>query len=196
MSNPDRYWLEWPQGDGLLTAHEPTQDEVRAAAPLLAHWYNEPVNRALLTNNVDLQPAEVAARFDELGAAGDRPLLLLVDGRLVGDCDLRHLETDRAEYAVLVGARELQAKGLGGRFTAMVLALAFGPLGLDRVYISVIPGNQGSLRMFTKLGFTVDDSVDARRYAEVPEEICLSLSAAALRSARPELFTQVRIRLR
>ena len=192
----ERYALAWPQPDGLLQAVEPTPDEVRAAAPLLAGWYNEPVNRALLTNQTLLGAAEVAAHFDDLWAAGDRPLLLLRDSQLIGDCDLRHLEPDRAEYAILVGARELQARGLGSRFTAMVLALAFGPLGLSRVYASVVPENQGSLRMFEKLGFAVDGSPEARRYAEAPEEICLSLAAESLRAARPEVFAQVRISVR
>ena len=104
-----RFAIEWEQADGLLRAAEPTADEVRAAAPLLAGWYNEPVNRALLTNEQDLAADEVEAHFEGLRAAGDRPFLLWHGGALIGDCDLRHLEPDRAEFAILVGARTLQA---------------------------------------------------------------------------------------
>ena len=188
-----RFAIEWEQADGLLRAAEPTADEVRAAAPLLAGWYNEPVNRALLTNEQDLAADEVEAHFEGLRAAGDRPFLLWHGGALIGDCDLRHLEPDRAEFAILVGARTLQAKGLGTRCTAMVLALAFGQLGLRRVFASVIPSNRGSLRMFEKLGFVIDDSAEARRYAEAADDVCLSLEAEALRSARPDVFAQVRV---
>ena len=191
-----RFVIEWQQPDGLFRAAEPTQDELRAAAPLLSSWYNEPVTKALLTNEHDLAADEVEAHFDGMWAAGDRPLLLWHDGALIGDCDLRHLEADRAEFAILVGARTLQAKGLGTRFTAMVLALAFGPLGLRRVYASVIPANRGSLRMFEKLGFVIDESAEARRYAEAADDVCLSLEAENFRAAQPDLFTQVRIEVR
>lgn len=180
-----RYSIEWEE----LILREPAvcgpgaapggpfaaSSELAAAAPRLAAWYNEPVNRALMTNQVAFTAGDIIERFNELQRAGDRPFLLYRGGELVGDGDHRNLTLESAEYAVLIGPREAQAKGLGTRFSALALALAFGPLGLRRIFASVIPANRGSLRMFEKLGFRRDDSPEARRCADAADDVCLSI---------------------
>lgn len=192
MPSP-RHAIEQATPLGLLRLFEPGAAELQAAAPLLSAWYNEPVNRALLTNQSDLSPADVVARFDEFRAAGDRAFLLTVDGALVGDGDLRGVTPDHAELALLIGPRDQQARGLGTRFCTLALALAFGPLAVRKVFAAVIPANRGSLRMFEKLGFQVDASPEARRCADEPDDVCLSLEAAAFRSAHGETLAQVRM---
>src|ERR1700722_20798204 len=94
-----RYALEWPSADGPLELVEPTLDEVRAHAPRLAAFYNDPTNRALLTNEHDFEAADVVDQFEEMWDEGDRPFLLYVDRAMLGDGDLRNVEADRAEFA-------------------------------------------------------------------------------------------------
>jgi RimJ/RimL family protein N-acetyltransferase len=173
----DRYSLEWLASEPRLRLIEPTAREVREHAEALAGFYNEPVNRALLTNEHDFDADDVVDQFREMLAAGDRPFLLYVGDEMVGDCDLRNVEKDCAEYAILVGPRATQARGLGTRFSTMVLVLAFGPLGMSRVYAAIRPENTGSLRMFEKVGYDRDESPAARRYAEEPDDVCVSITA-------------------
>jgi len=167
-----RYCVEWSS----LRAVEPSAEEVRAHAALLSSWYNQ--HRALLTNSSELSAAEVVERYADLQSRGDRPFLFFSGGELVGDGDLRHIQEGRAEYAVLIGPREQQGKGLGTQFTRMMLALAFGPLGLRRVFASVLPENLASLRMFERAGFRADPSAEARRYADAATDLCLSADVA------------------
>jgi RimJ/RimL family protein N-acetyltransferase len=189
----DRYSAEWPAPDARLRLTEPTMAEVRAAAPALADYYNEPTNRALMTNDIDHSADDVIEQFEEMWEDGDRPFLLYVDDVLVGDGDLRNIEGGHAEYAVLVGPRSSQAKGLGTRFSIMTLALSFGPLALCRVYASVRPENAGSLRMFGKVGYAIDTSPEARRYAEEDDDVCLSIGAEAFRGKHAQALAQIRI---
>jgi RimJ/RimL family protein N-acetyltransferase len=186
------YAVDWDE----LSLFEPTMGEVRAVAAELALHYNEPVNRALMTSEEDSSAEDVIAQFAAMRAAGDRPFLLSISGVVVGDADLRNIERDRAEYAVMVGPRKDQARGLGTRFSSMALVLAFGPLALRRVYASVRPENKGSLRMFEKVGYVVDRSADARRYAEEPDDVCLSIGLEDLRRAQPEALARSRTSVR
>jgi len=197
MPTGSTYSMAWRSRDepGLRVA-EPTLEEVCVHAGALAGYYNEPTNRALLTNEQDFDARDVVDQFKGMWAAGDRPFLLYVGESLVGDCDLRHVEDDRAEFAILVGPRATQAKGLGTRFSKMVHLLAFGPLRMSRVYAAVRPENAGSLRMFEKLGYEVDQTPEARRYAEAPDDVCVSIGAETFRRLHEATAAVVEIAVR
>jgi RimJ/RimL family protein N-acetyltransferase len=186
----------WTLGERRLELVEPTEEEVRIHSKALAGHYNEPTNRALMTNTHEFAEGDVVDHFAEMRARGDRAFLLLVDGSLVGDCDLRHIEVRTAEYAVMIGPRASQGRGLGTRFSVMVLVLAFERLGLDRVYASVRPENTGSLRMFEKAGYAFDASPAARRYAEDPDDVCVSMTAEAFRRAHDDGIAHVHVEVR
>lgn len=187
-----RWSAEWADHGGAWRIAEPDEAALQTAAPLLSAWYNEPRNRALLTNEQDLSPEDVVAHYAAMRTAGDRPFLFYKDGALVGDGDLRGFGAyeagPEAEYALLIGEHRIKGRGLGTRLSHLVLHLAFGPLGLARVFASVIPENKGSLRMFEKLGFQVDPSPAGRRYAEHERDVCLRLEAgefARLHAGQP-----------
>jgi len=173
------HMVEWRENDADLRLIEPTLDEVRVHAAMLAEFYNEPVNRALLTNEHEFDADDVILQFAEMREEGGHPFLLFADGAMMGDSDLRRIEGRTAEFAILVGARARQAKGFGTRFGVMMHAFAFGPLGLERLYASVRPENAGSLRMLGKVGYVVDTSPAARRFAEEDDDVCMSVDAAA-----------------
>jgi RimJ/RimL family protein N-acetyltransferase len=176
----ERFVVEWRISNATMRIIEPTPLEVRAHAPALAAYYNEPDNRALMTNEHHFRTEDVAVQFAEMRAAGGRPFLLFEDETLMGDCDLRHVEPCKAEFAIMVGARAQQGRGKGTLFSVMALALAFGPLGLKKVYATVRPENVGSLRMFEKVGYTFDATPEARRYAEEHDDVSLSVDARAV----------------
>jgi RimJ/RimL family protein N-acetyltransferase len=191
-----RYALEWPNAGGSLQLVEPTLDEVREHAPLLATFYNDPTNRALLTNEHDFDADDVVDQFEEMWSDGERPFLLSVDGTMIGDCDLRNVEADRAEFAILVGPRATQAKGLGTRFTTMALVVAFERLGMKHMFASIRPENAGSLRMFEKVGYVIDTSPEARRYAEEEDDVCVSITATKFHALHASAIDQVRVVVR
>jgi RimJ/RimL family protein N-acetyltransferase len=178
-----------------LALAEPTLAEVQAAAAQLSTDYNDPINRALMTNESDMSPAEVVEMFQSMWKRDGRPFLLRADRSLVGDCDLRRVDAKNrtAEFAIMVAPRSLQGRGLGTRFSIMVLAVAFGPLGLAHVYASVRPENGRSIRMFERVGYERDESPAARSYAEHPDEICFSINSHRFRRLHVEALGHIRI---
>lgn len=180
-------WRAGWRGEGEeLRVGEPTADEVRAVAPRLAAFYNEPHNRRLLANTVELAANDVADFHAQVNAGGGRTLLLWRGDQLMGDADFRHVDPSAgtAEFAILIGERAAQGKGLGTRFATMAHALAFATMPLGRVYVSIVAGNVGSLRLFGKLGYRHDDSPAARAGVDDATDVTLSVTADAFRAAR------------
>ena len=174
-----RLWaIEWRQDDELLGAVEPTAAEIARAAPALAGHYNDDHNRRMMAHEETLDAGEVAAYYAELRGEGGRPFLLERDGILMGDADLRNIDGPAGEFAIMIGARAAQGRGLGTRYAVMLHAFAFGVLGLERLYMSVIPANAASRRLFEKLGYEFDDSADARDFADEETDVRMSIARA------------------
>jgi len=191
MHETKLYLVEWPSVDGLLRAFEPTTAELAAAAPALADAYNDAHNRAMMAHSADMTAVEVISHFATMRAQHGRPFLLELDGVLMGDADLRHIAGGAAEFAIMVGQRHKQGKGLGTRFTLMLHALAFRGLELTHLYVTIIPANHASQRLFEKIGYARDDSPTARAYIDEEEDLTFSMSKAAFEARHAPALTQV-----
>jgi RimJ/RimL family protein N-acetyltransferase len=176
MSQPERWSVSWDASDGRLAACEPTERDVAAAAARLSGWYNEDHNRSMMSNEDVMDVDEVCEHFEGVWEEGGRNFLLYADDRLLGDADLRHVDsaTHTAEFAILIGERRVQGRGYGTRFAIMLHALAFEKLGFERIYVAIIPANRGSLRLFEKLGYQRDDSPAARAYIDEDDDVTMS----------------------
>jgi RimJ/RimL family protein N-acetyltransferase len=188
----NRTLVQWSPPDGELRAFEPTPDEIAAAAPKLAAYYNDAHNSAMMAHQGAMSVDEVVDHFERLQSQGGRPFLLESNGELIGDADLRHIDRDRAEFAIMVGPRASQGKGLGTRFGLMLHALAFRILGLDHIYVTIIPANQASQRLFHKLGYQPDDSPVARSYVDEDSDVTLSLARTRFEALHAAAVTEVR----
>ncbi len=181
---------------GLLTAIEPTLDDVRAHATTLADGYNEPHNAALMGHAERIAPAEVVDIYAGMLSSGARPFLLSCNGQLVGDGDLRGFDRGAAEFAFMIAAPSLQGKGLGTRFALMLAAFGFRDAGLAIIYASVVPENTASRRVFEKLGYRVDDSPRAREYADEATDIVLSVDREMFERQNAAAIAELQIRAR
>jgi RimJ/RimL family protein N-acetyltransferase len=176
--------IEWSDEAGGLSAVEPAPEEIRVASPLLASYYNDEHNRRMLDHQALLSTEDVVACYADLRRAGGRPLLLHRAGTLMGDADVRRIETragaarKTGELAIMMGARAAQGRGLGTRYAIMLHAFAFQVLAIDRAYVSIIPGNVASRRLFDKLGYAVDDSPAARAFIDEASDVTMSVERA------------------
>jgi RimJ/RimL family protein N-acetyltransferase len=185
------YQIDWDE----LRAIEPSLDEVSVHARTLAEAYNEPRNAPLLGHTAAMTEAEVLEHYESLYAHGARPFLLLVDGALAGDADVRGIALGKAEFAFLIASPDRQGKGLGTRFATMIHAYAFAKLGVDRMFASVIPVNVASRRVFEKLGYHTDDSDAARGFAD-PGDVTMSLDRGTFERRHAAVVADIRIRTR
>jgi RimJ/RimL family protein N-acetyltransferase len=181
-----RLWaVEWEQGGQLLTAVEPTDAELRRAAPALALSYNDSHNRVMMGHDDEPHTAgDVIAYYEQLRIEGGRPFLLYLDGALMGDADFRNLADVTGEFAIMIGGRTSQGRGLGTRFALMLHAFGYDVLGLERIYISVIPANTASRRLFEKLGYQPDDTPEARALIDEESDLTMSLARSAFDRTR------------
>jgi len=185
--------IEWTTQAGRLAAVEPGLDEVAAHRDALAYGYNHPDNAELLGHAEPISPDQVVEHWAELRAAGARAFLLFRDGRLLGDADLRRFRDDAAEFAFMIGAPDAQGKGLGTRFAIMLHAFGFRQAGLQRIYVSIVPHNAASRRVFEKLGYRVDDAPGARAWADAPDDVVLSLDRPTFERMQGAALEQIRI---
>jgi RimJ/RimL family protein N-acetyltransferase len=192
----DRWTVEWRDVAETLRAFEPNATELVRAAPTLAGFYNDRYNRAMMSNTIAFKTAEVVDHVAELQAKGERPFLLERDGVLVGDADFRHLTASEAEFAILVGRRDEQGKGMGTRFATLLHAFAFLGLGLQRLFVSIIPQNEPSQRLFLRLGYSRDDGAAARRFADEESDLTFSLGRAEFESRFANVLPEMRWRRR
>jgi diamine N-acetyltransferase len=94
----------------------------------------------------------------DVEARGDRHEFMIVErtsGRSVGTIGLSHIDrvNRRAEYGVLIGEPDARGKGLAAEASRLLLAYAFGTLGLRRVYLHVLVRNEDALRLYRRVGF-------------------------------------------
>lgn len=195
MSARERWSVSWRGSDAELVAREPTEPEVEAAASALLAWYNEEHNRAMMASQERMDLGDVREHFGDVAREQRRNFLLYADGRLLGDADLRHVDatTRTAEFAIMIGERNVQGRGYGTRFALMLHALAFAALGLERIYVTIIPANRGSLRLFEKLGYRRDDSPAARAFIDEQDDVTMSFDRDEFRERHGEMVRQLTI---
>jgi len=191
-----RFRIDWASDVGQLAAIEPELAEVAAHAEALAAGYNEPANAALMGHGEPIAPSEVIDHYEDMFGEGARQFLLFVDGKLVGDADLRRFHGGAAEFAFMIGARDQQGKGLGTRFAQMIHALAFAELGLHHVYASIVPHNAASRRVFEKMGYALDDSATAREFADEPGDITMAIDRATFHRVNAAAVAAIHARVR
>ena len=177
--------IDWFDGGEALRAFEPRDDELAAAARVLARAYGDPHNSRLMGQapGTAFDASDVVANYARLRAGGGRPFLLQRAGVLAGDADVRNPSAGAAELAILIADPAVQGRGLGTRFARMVQEFAFRVLRLERLYVAVIPENRASRRLFEKLGYVPDDSAEARRHADEPTDLTLSLARDRFQAA-------------
>ncbi len=183
MAATARFRIVWNTDIGELVAAEPQLSDVPTHAAELASGYNDPENAPLMGHINAFSEADVVAHYQSLLVEGGRPFLLYLDGKLVGDADLRCFRDGAAEFAFMIAARDQQGKGLGTKFALMVHAFAFTTLGLERVYASIVPENRASRRVFEKLGYTLDHSAEARSFADEAGDVMLVIDRATFERA-------------
>jgi hypothetical protein len=111
---------------------------------------------------------------------------------LLGDADLRGVAGASAEFAILIGPRASQGRGLGTAFAILAHALAFRMLPLARLYVSIVPDNVASRRLFEKVGYQPDDGPAARATIDADSDLTLSITRQAFAVAHGAMLRDLR----
>ena len=171
----------------VFETREPSAAEITQHAATLAHAYNDPHNAPLMGTTETMSVADVIAHYTTMNAAGARQFHLLVDGALVGDADLRNINPSAhtCEFAFMIAQRATQGRGWGTRFALMIHHVAFIELGIEQVYVAIVPGNHASRRVLEKLGYRIDASPAARASTDDSSDITMSIDRTSFVALHP-----------
>lgn len=129
----------------------------REDLPALHAWDEDPEIVALMGRKFqgfDESPQDWYRRM--LTSRRTRALGIEVNERLIGEIELDHIDwrTGAGELRLLIGEKKYWGQGYGGDAVRTLLRLAFGPWGLQTVYLRVYQDNQRAIRLYERCGFS------------------------------------------
>ena len=100
--------------------------------------------------------------------------VILPEGPLIGECDLSEIDHHhkRAEVGFLFG-RAHWGEGYAHEAMEAVMAHAFGPLGLTRLWARSHAGNDRSQRLLERLGFSYEGTLRGHIVRDGDRRDCL-----------------------
>lgn len=131
-----------------------------ANADIARRWINDPaVNEWLLTGHIPLTSAAEKAFYDRVEASPhDHVFEIHVTdtGRYIGNCGLHGVDFvhRHAEIGILIGDVAEQGRGYGRDALVTICRFGFDTLGLHRLEIRYIAGNERAAHLYPSIGFT------------------------------------------
>ncbi len=83
---------------------------------------------------------------------------ILFDDAHVGNVVLDQIDlvTSKARLSIYIGEAEARGRGVGRRAATLAVDLAFGSLGLHKVWLTVHTGNHAAIATYKAIGFVVE----------------------------------------
>lgn len=129
----------------------------RGDLPSMVRWNNDPDLQYYVDSDLPKTLPECEAWFARNFPRLSYRLFAIEDdqGRLIGDLELDHISWRRreAELRIRIGEKERWNEGYGTDAVKTLLSLAFGPMGLRRLYLKVYRFNHRAIRCYEKNGF-------------------------------------------
>jgi RimJ/RimL family protein N-acetyltransferase len=90
------------------------------------------------------------------------------DGACLGHVGLYGIDyrIRTAEFAIMIGERSAQGKGIGRRCTTFVVEYAFSQLNLNRVSLQVLESNERAIKLYRSVGFIEEGRLRQAQYKD------------------------------
>ena len=130
-----------------------------ANAETVRRWINDPeINRWLIAGQVPLSEAAEAAFYQETEASASDYLFeihVTADDRYIGNCGVNDVDLvhGHAEVGIVIGEADAQGQGFGRDAIVTLLRFGFDTLGLHRIHIRHIDGNERAAQLYPSIGF-------------------------------------------
>jgi RimJ/RimL family protein N-acetyltransferase len=125
-------------------------------------WYADPEIARLARYQEGPMRQDEVDRFFQSRALGPDSLAMAIhvrdDDRLIGTCAFSQLDGDNgsALYHITIGERDAWGRGYGTEATRLMVAHAFGALGLHRIALAVFEFNERAIRSYVSCGFVAE----------------------------------------
>jgi len=152
----------------------------RDLLPLFTRWFNDfAVLRMLAVRGPGPQTAEAEAAWYERASVQDESAVYFTIYeravmRPIGTTSLMHIDhfSRTATFGIVIGEKDCWGQGCGTEATRLMLAYAFGVLGLHNVLLQVYASNERGLRACRRAGFReIGRRREAHREAGQPQDV-------------------------
>jgi RimJ/RimL family protein N-acetyltransferase len=131
---------------------------------------NDPEGRDLTATTATISREQSDAWYASRGGATGRLDLAIVEnvsGEVVGEAVLNEHDpaTSSANFRIALRGPAYYGRGLGGEATRLVVAHGLGPVGLERITLTVLARNPRAVAAYQRSGFR-----ETGRYTEDGEE--------------------------
>jgi RimJ/RimL family protein N-acetyltransferase len=111
-----------------------------------------------------------------------------LEGRCIGEARLHHVDAAAGEGWVALGlfAPEHRGRGLGTEAVRLLLAYAFGALGLATIRLRVLVFNAPALACYRRCGFREVGREPVRLGAEATEDVLMAVTREEVEQAHAE----------
>lgn len=147
--------------------------------PNKVRWINDSRNNTYLHYEIPLEIEKTQKWFETIKDRKDRyDAVIEVEGVPVGLIGLLSIDNinKKAEYYISMGEQDYKRKGVSYKASLELLKIAFGNLGLNKVYLNVDALNIAACRLYEKIGFACEgifeqdllhrgSFIDRKRYA-------------------------------
>ena len=184
--------LTWVRDGQRFDIVAPDHALVVLHADALLAWYNAPDNASMMEGSGAMTRDDVIEFWTTLQDGGGYGFLAFVDGRLVGDADVRGIEGSVGEFAIMIGDSRDKGRGIGKTIARMVHVFAYREIGLERLYVPPRRDNAPVHALNAFLGYERDDSPAARAFADSPHCDTYSMGAETFRRLHADAWAEVR----
>jgi RimJ/RimL family protein N-acetyltransferase len=145
--------LEYHENEEKMTT---LRDMTESDLVYVTKWRNDPQVNRYLTNRVKTKDEAEAWYKHVKGNPKNWLKIILYDNQPVGYAIIEDVDTTRrkCEIAIIIGARNLWGSGIGTTVIEEIKQYCFDKLHLHRILGIVARGNNRSIRLLEKAGFT------------------------------------------
>lgn len=145
----------------------------------IVRWRNQPeVYKNLYSQELitEEQHTNYYHKYVETGLVRQFIIVANLDGEPVdiGTVFLKGIDfvSRKAEYGLFIGELKARGKGYASAIASAALDIAFGELGLNRVYLTVFADNTPAIKSYKRAGFKIEgtlrqDFFDGNQYHDI-----------------------------
>jgi [ribosomal protein S5]-alanine N-acetyltransferase len=135
-------------------------------------WLNDfEVTKFLETGHFPNSHESMESYFAQHSSAGNEVFLavcLCDNDRHIGNVKLGSINWihRRAEFGIVIGAKDCWNKGYGTEATVLLIDYAFRRLNLHKVMLGVVETNHAAIKIYEKIGFKVEGRLREQLYVD------------------------------
>ncbi|MBQ8815910.1 MAG: GNAT family N-acetyltransferase [Lachnospiraceae bacterium] len=127
-------------------------------ADVIVAWRNNPELKKFFISQADFTREGHLKWFKTMKESGRACQMMICDkkdGKPLGSVDIKDIDKEhrKGEYGIFIGDEEARGRGIGTEAARLMIQYGFEVLGLHRIYLRALAGNERAIRSYEKAGF-------------------------------------------